>query len=242
MAVAVKESSDQKKIFLAVGLGVLAIIALWWTFFGFGGSSKPQRPGNRAVAGASPTPVRTIESAPQAPIPQDAEFVKFIPSSTSQPAVPEPQRNIFAFYEKPVPSPTPPVIPSPTPTPTPPVTLSAVSPSNVYARTDDFTLEATGDKFTPAVHIVVDGRDLPTRYISAQQLSATVPASIIANPGQRTVMVRNADGSVYSLPTSFNVTAPPTPNYAYVGLLGKKRNIGDTAMLQDKTNKEILSV
>jgi hypothetical protein len=55
-------------------------------------------------------------------------------------------------------------------------------------------------------------------------------------------MVRNGDGSVYSLQTSFNVTAPPTPNFSYVGLIGKKRNIGDTAMLQDKTNKEILSV
>ena len=39
-----------------------------------------------------------------------------------------------------------------------------------------------------------------------------------------------------------NVTAPPTPNYTYVGIIGKPRHIGDTALLQDKSNKEIFSV
>jgi hypothetical protein len=38
------------------------------------------------------------------------------------------------------------------------------------------------------------------------------------------------------------VTAPPVPNYNYVGLLGKPRHIGDTAMLQDKNSKEVVSV
>jgi len=129
-----------------------------------------------------------------------------------------------------------------TPTPTPPLLLASVSPASIYARTDDFTLEVTGDKFTPAVRIVIDNRELPTRFVSPQQLSATVPASIIVNPGQRQIVVRNTDGSLYSLPASLNVTAPPTPNYNYVGILGKPRHIGDTALLQDKNNKEVVSV
>lgn len=239
--VAVKESNAQRKAIIAIALGVLAIIALWWTFFGFGSSSsKPQtRNSNRPLAVRSPAPVNVSEPQPE---PQsDNAFLKEIGDFRTPVLAPEPRRNIFAFYE-----PTPPLLrPSitvPSPTPTPPLLLAAVSPANVYARTDDFTLEVTGDKFTPAVRIVVDGRELPTRYVSAQQLSATVPAAMIANAGQRVVIVRSNDGSLFSNQASVNVTAPPTPNYTYVGIIGKPRHIGDTALLQDKSNKEILSV
>jgi hypothetical protein len=120
--------------------------------------------------------------------------------------------------------------------------LAAVSPANVYARTDDFTLEVTGDKFTPAVRITVDGRDLPTRFMSPQQLSATVPASMIANPGARQVIARSADGKLYSNATTLNVSPPPTPNYTYIGIIGTKRRVLDTAILQDKGSKEIVNV
>jgi hypothetical protein len=37
------------------------------------------------------------------------------------------------------------------------------------------------------------------------------------------------------------VAAPPTPNYSYVGIIGTRKFI-DTAILQDKGNKEILNV
>jgi hypothetical protein len=98
-----------------------------------------------------------------------------------------------------------------------------------------------GDKFTPAVHVVIDGRDLPTRFISAQQLFATVPAAIIANPGQRQLMVRNNDGKLYSNTYPLNVTPPPLPNYNYIGIIGKPR-FNDMAVLQDKSNKDLLNV
>jgi len=120
--------------------------------------------------------------------------------------------------------------------------LASVSPSNVYAGTGDFTLEVTGDKFTGAVRIVIDNREMPTRYISAQQMSTTVPAAMIANAGQHQVVARSSDGKLYSNPVSFNATAPPTPNYTYIGILAKRGHIGDTAFLQDKGNKEIVSV
>jgi len=245
MAMAVvKESNDQKKVIAAVALGVLAIIALWWTFFGFGSSPKPpQKNPNRPLAAGSQAPVKTPDQPqPQPGDPDPSTYLRPISLPPPPPVVPEARRNIFAFYEPP-PTPSPrPSITLPTPTPTPPVMLAALSPANVYARTDDFTLEATGDKFTPALHIVIDGRELPTRYVSAQQLSATVPAAIIANAGQRQISVKSSDGSLYSLSLSLNVTAPPTPNYNYVGILGKPRHIGDTALLQDKSNKEIVSV
>lgn len=243
MAVAVKESTDQKKIIIAVALGVLAIIALWWTFFGFGSNSKPQpRPPGRAGAGASSAPRNTEQTQTQPDTPADTSYVAVVGVANAPPAVPEPRRNIFAFYVPPPPPAPQPVVTIPTPTPTPPLVLAALSPANVFARTDDFTLEVTGDKFTGAVHIIVDGRDLPTRYVSPQQLSAIVPAAMIANAGQRTVSVRSNDGLLYSTQVTLNVTAPPVPNYSYVGNLLKKSSIGDTAYLLDKSNKDVLSV
>ena len=69
-----------------------------------------------------------------------------------------------------------------------------------------------------------------------------VPAATIANPGQRQIVVRSSDNKLYSLPLTLSVAAAPTPNYTYIGIIGKKHNLGDTALLQDKSTKEILSI
>jgi len=122
------------------------------------------------------------------------------------------------------------------------MTASSLSPSNVFALTPgDFSLQLSGDRFTPAVHIVIDGRDLPTRFINAQQLFATVPAAMITNPGVRQVMARSNDGQLYSNTIALNVTPPPLPNLNYVGLIGK-RSFNDTAVLQDKSSKDLFNV
>jgi hypothetical protein len=98
-----------------------------------------------------------------------------------------------------------------------------------------------GDKFTPAVHIYLDGRDLPTRFINSQQLFATVSQTLIKNPGVRQIMARSADGKLYSNTISLNVSQPAQPNFTYVGIIGKPR-FNDTAVLQDKGNKEFVRV
>lgn len=162
-----------------------------------------------------------------------------LPTSTQLAA--EPKRNIFSYYEPPPPPVKGAVTPTPTPTPTPPVLLASVSPATVYARTDDFTLEVTGDKFTPELRVVMDGRELPTRYSGPQQASANVPASMIASPGARQVTLRSPDGKLYSNPTMVTVTPPPLPNYTYVGIIGTRRHL-DTAIVQDKSSKEILNI
>jgi hypothetical protein len=235
---------ERKKLIWALGLGLVAILFLWWTFFGFGGSSKPtanrntrnlnQTPGNlRAV---NPAPIQRGDELQTPPL----EQLRPVSCCPPLPSVAEARRNIFIYYEKPPPPVTP--EPPPTPTPPPPVLLAAVSPSNVYARTDDFTVEATGDKFTPQVRITVDGRELPTRFVSPQQLSAIVPAAVIANPGARQVIVRSPDGKLYSNATMLNVSPPPTPNYTYIGIIGDKRRVRDTAILQNKGSREILNI
>jgi len=234
---------EKKKLIWAGVLGLVAIVFLYWTLIGFdSGPATSNTP--RAVA--SPTPARGTTAASTATTPvaaadNFAAFTKieFKPASYS---VPEARRNIFAYYVPPQPAPkTTESTPTPSPTP-PPVLLASVSPSNVYARTADFKLEAAGDKFTPAMRIVVDGRELATSYKSPQQLSATVSAALIANPGTRNVVVRTPDGVLFSNPLSINVAAAPTPNYTYIGIIGRPNRVDDIALVQERNNKNIMNV
>ena len=235
---------EKKKLIWAAVLGLVAIIVLWWTFIGFdsGTSSTAARPA------ASPTPQRAAQQntqrpngnvSPEVKKAQDFTEVTYEPASYNPP---EAKRNIFAYYEPPPPPAVTPTQPPQTPTPTPPVLLASVSPANVYARTADFKLEVAGDKFTPEMRIFVDGRELPTAYKNPQQVSATIPASFIIAPGARNIIVRTPDNRLYSNSVSINVAAPPTPNYTYIGIISPHDRLTDTALLQDKSNKSILSV
>ena len=232
--------NEKKKMIAAGVLGLGALLVLGYVFFG-GGSSKP--PTNTPVARTSPTPrASPVTANGFEPPPDECTYCQPVVYSGGVPAVSDANRNIFAFYIPPPPTPKPVYVPTPTPTPPPPLIASSLSPANVYARTpSDFALQVSGDKFTPAVHIFIDGRDLPTRFISAQQLFTTVPASFITNPGVRQVVVQTPDRTLYSNQITLNVTPPPLPNYTYVGLIGKPR-FNDTAVLQDKSNKELLNV
>src|SRR6185436_12655542 len=107
--------------------------------------------------------------------------------------------------------------------------------------TGDFTLEVTGDKFTSDARVTVDGRELPTRFVSPQQLSASVPASIIGNAGARQVIVRSANGKLFSNVTVLNISTAPTQNFGFIGIIGTYKRM-DTAILQDKRNKEVHNV
>lgn len=235
---------EKKKLIWAGALGLVAIIVLWWTFIGFDSGPK-----TAARPTATPTPQRAAQQNPQRPatgtVSPEVKNLEAFTEVLYTPAsynAPEAKRNIFAYYvppPKPVVTPTP---PPPSPTPTPPVLLASVSPANVYARTAEFKLEAAGDKFTPAMKIFVDGRELPTSYKSPQEVSATVPASFIAAPGARSVVVRTPDNSLFSNGATINVAAPPTPNYSYIGIISPENRLADVALVQDKNNKSVLNV
>lgn len=241
----IQNPNERKKLIGAAVLGLLAIVLLWWTFFGFGGNSA--KIAQRPVSQPTPGVVSRSSGPNRAAPPTSAELsilleqLRPVSYQHSLPAVPEARRNIFVYYEPPKPVAVASVVPTPTPTPTPPVLLASLSPAMVYARTADFTLEIAGDKLSSQLKVVVDNNELPTRYLGPQQVSATVPASLIANPGSRQVMLRSANGQLYSNSATLNVAAPPVPNYNYVGIIGTRRYI-DTAILQDKGNKEMLNV
>jgi hypothetical protein len=240
----IQNPAERKKLIWAGALGLIALVLLWWTFFGFGSSTNKVAP-RRAANTSSPGDNRAILANPQ-PSPTEIsddnlERLRPINFEISAPAIAEAKRNIFAYYEGPPKPIANPSVPTPTPTPIPPVLLAGVSPANIYARTGDFTLEVAGDKFTPQLRVIIDNAELPTRYIGPQQLSATVPANLIANPGSLQVMARSSDGKLYSNATTLTVNVPPTPNYNYVGIIGTRRYI-DTAILQEKGSKETLNV
>ncbi|HXM49824.1 MAG TPA: hypothetical protein VN956_18425, partial [Pyrinomonadaceae bacterium] len=163
--------NEKKKMIAAAVLGVAAIVVLGYVFFG--GSSKKTTTTN-SVARSSPTPTRITNVSDN--VPDDPSVFQPVVYNGTAAASAEADRNIFAYYEPPLPPVKVPYVPTPTPMPPPPLTVSSLMPSNIYARTGDFSLQITGDKFTPALHITIDGRDLPTRFISAQQLFTTVPS------------------------------------------------------------------
>ena len=232
--------NEKKKMIAAGALGLVALIVLGYVFFG--GSSKTPSNTN-AIARNSPTPRAPAGPTPVDTTPDDCSYCREVIYNGSIPPYSEANRNIFAYYIPPSPTPKPPpYVPTPTPTPPPPLIASSLSPSNVYAGTPaDFALQVSGDKFTPAVHIFIDGRDLPTRFISAQQLFTTVPQSLITNPGVRQVEDRTPDRTLYSNQITLNVTPHPVPNFNYVGLIAKPR-FNDTAVLQDKSSKDFINV
>jgi len=240
----IRNPGERNKLIVAGVLGLVAIVFLWWTFFGFGSASTKVSPRT-----SQPTPPPVNRSTSSKPAAQsvvefketDLDKIRPVIIEYAPVSVPEARRNIFTYYEKPVQPLASPSVPTPTPTPVPPVLLANLSPANVYARTGEFTLEISGDKFTGQLRVLIDNNEFPTRYVSPQQVSTLVPASLIANPGERQVMLRSADGKLYSNTATLNVAAPPTPNYSYIGIIGTPRYV-DTAILQDKGSKETLNV
>lgn len=240
----IKNPSERKKLIWAGVLGMLALVLLWWALIGFGKSGSKvasTTPGPKPSAG-NRSPSSKIDPKTAIELKGDLlDQLRPINVAYSTPNAPEAKRNIFVYYEPRKPVEKPAIIPTPTPTPTPPVLLVGLSPANVFARTGDFTLEISGDKFNPLLKVFIDSNEMPTRYISPQQLSATIPAAVIANSGGREVILRSSDGAFYSNSTTLSVAAPPVPNYAYVGIFGTRRHI-DIAILQDKASKEMVNV
>ena len=236
-----KTPAERNKTIAAIAFGVVAVFVLVYRFGLFSGSSSTTTNANRRRAA---TTTRGATQAADNPGGDDstADLNRLLPVvyRPPVPGVPAVGRNIFAYYVPPVaPSPSPgagaaAVAAVPSPTPTPPLLVTSASKSGgVYARTGDFTLEVAGDKFTPETRVYLDSQEMTTQFVSAQQLKANVPGSLIASAGARQVMARTPDGKLYSNSATLNVMAPPAPTHTYVGILGTKP-YNDKAILKDQ--------
>ncbi|HZO56537.1 MAG TPA: IPT/TIG domain-containing protein [Bryobacteraceae bacterium] len=87
-------------------------------------------------------------------------------------------------------------------------TISSLSPSSGVAGGPAFTLAVTGTNFVSGSTVQWGGTALTTTFVSATQLTAAVPANLIASPGPVNVTVVNP-GPVTSAAAVFTVTAPP---------------------------------
>jgi hypothetical protein len=234
-----KTRPERYKLIGAILLPLIALVLILRMFFA---SDTPKR----TAAPTRKTPARPEAGATATDVPDGSviEMPSEVPPVIGASYAPDAARNIFAFYVKPTPKPTsvvPQETPTPTPTPPPPLALGSLQPANVYARTGDFTLEVTGDKFTPQTRVYIDGQELPTTFKGAQQLSAKVPAALIQSPGARSVLVRTPDNSLYSNGASVNVMPAPTPQYTFIGIFGTKRYV-DKAILKPSVGNDLLTV
>lgn len=89
-----------------------------------------------------------------------------------------------------------------------PLTLTSLSPASVLSGNPDFTLTLNGTGFTPNSVVSVNGTFPTVNFINSTQLTVTVPAAAVAQPGGFQVWVDNfptgADcGAFVALP--FNV-------------------------------------
>ncbi len=236
-----KSPEERNKIIAAIVLGVLAVLALTYTFSGM---FFPSRKTNVTV-NVSPTPTPAIRNAsqnPNLPSQQDMDFAYTTTPVVYNPGnfnAPDAGRNIFAFVEagKPTPySPTPtPPLPPQTPTPTPPppdIFLAYATPQSVYAGSKGFPLQISGDRFTPDSLILFNGSQLPTTYISPQSLSTQIADGLIVFPGTRNITVITPDGKFSNMIT-LNVQEPPKPQFKYIGMIARKLSNNDMAYFEE---------
>ena len=246
-----KSKTERNKIIAAIVLGVMCLVVFYLAF------------GRNMFSGSSTTTV-TVKNSPtpksQTTANQDPDKFK-LPSKEEQFNIdgstpisynqnsfyaPDPGRNIFAFYEPPLPckencpTPIPPPIVTPKPivTPTPDIQIAFLNPASVYAGSKGFRLEIAGDHFTPDTRIYFSQQELPSTFISAQKMTADIPGVLITGDGQRQIIAQTPDGKLYSNQVMLDVQAAPKPVFQYIGMIARKRNNNDTAYFQEPGKQE----
>jgi hypothetical protein len=102
----------------------------------------------------------------------------------------------------------------------PPTSITSLSPASATAGGTAFTLIVNGVNFTSATTVSWGAASLVTTFVSASQLSAAVPASLIATAGMVSLTVTSDGGT--SAPVTFSILVMPLisslrPNYIAAG-------------------------
>jgi hypothetical protein len=93
--------------------------------------------------------------------------------------------------------------------------LTSISPTAVAAGAATFTLTANGANFQAGSLVRFNGADLATTYGSASQLTATVPAALVAAAGTASIEVFNPNGGWTSAAQTLTVN-PGAPVLASI--------------------------
>src|SRR6266513_2042886 len=90
-------------------------------------------------------------------------------------------------------------------------TVTSISPTCATAGGPQFTLTVNGTKFVSAATVNWNGTPLATTFVSSTQLTATVPAALIATAGTASITVVNpSPGGGSSTPAvTFTIANPP---------------------------------
>ena len=87
--------------------------------------------------------------------------------------------------------------------------ITSISPATRTATAPAFTITVNGANFLNNMVVRWNATSLATSFVSATQLTAQVPASLIATPGSATVSVVTADNVVSPHPQTFTVLPRP---------------------------------
>lgn len=98
-----------------------------------------------------------------------------------------------------------------TPSPPPPVTvvpqLASLSPMSAIVGGASFTLTVNGSNLTPSEHVLWNNQPVLTAFVSSQQVTAEIPASLIVSTGVISISVLNAS-SIASNALQFSINNP----------------------------------
>ena len=94
--------------------------------------------------------------------------------------------------------------------------ITALSPPSALAGAPDFTLTVNGSNFPSSANVVWNGAPLATKFVSPGQLTALVPAALIATVGTARVTV-TGDGAT-SNAVDFTISLPG-PSTSSAGIL-----------------------
>src|SRR6266700_159599 len=89
-------------------------------------------------------------------------------------------------------------------------TITSISPTSTTAGSAQFTLTVNGTKFVSTSTVNWNGAPLATSFVSSTQLTATVPASLVATAGTASITVVNpSPGGGTSSAQTFTISATP---------------------------------
>lgn len=95
-------------------------------------------------------------------------------------------------------------------------------------------MEVFGEGFVPEARIYFNQTEMPTQFVSSQNLVTSIPENLVAREGSRQIIIQTPDGVKYSAPFNMTVMPPPKPSsLQYIGMIGRQRYNNDTAYFME---------